>query len=448
MAGKNATMLKFDMADAYKNVPAKMSDLGLQGFMWGGKFFVETRQVFGAKASVQNFDILGNTIRSLVLANCRIPRHLVHRQLDDTPVVAPASSGWCEEFSLKYRKLCSSLNIDMAKPCPNFDKAFDCSKFGKMLGIWFDTRNQTWGMPTDKILSTIESIVDAYEADTVSLLTMQCLLGKLNNFAQMCPFMNCFKHPLNRDLAVCIQKGATRLSPQSRTDLCVWFSFLRDLEKEGLPICPPSHEPPLCTKVFTSDAAGMPRGGQWLGEIGCGIVGIDEKGDTVLAFQLWWNREMIEKHEDSKGSRYGSKTATLEMVGVILPFLLMPEQLTNQHVVCRVDNMACVYGFQNYHMKGDISASILIKALRLIEACLGSTVHVVHIPRCSDWESDMADNMSREKSTGFLETQTLKRFQHMHPPKRLTDWLSNPVEDWNLATDLLLHVQEKIASNE
>jgi hypothetical protein len=146
-----------------------------------------------------------------------------------------------------------------------------------------------------------------------------------------------------------------------------------------LPICPPSHSPPLCTKVFTSDAAGLPKGGQWLGEIGCGIVGTDEKGDTVLAYQLWWNKEMIENHKDGKGSRYGSKTATLEMVGVILPFLLMPEQLVGQHVVCRVDNMACVYGFQNYHMKGDISTSILIKALRMIEACLGNTIHVVHI---------------------------------------------------------------------
>jgi hypothetical protein len=109
-AGKNATMLKFYKADAYKNVPAKTADLALQGFMWGGKFFVETRQVFGAKASVQNFDVLGNTVRSLVLADCQILRHLVHRQLDDTPVVAPASSGWCEEFSLKYRKLCSKLH--------------------------------------------------------------------------------------------------------------------------------------------------------------------------------------------------------------------------------------------------------------------------------------------------------------------------------------------------
>jgi hypothetical protein len=143
--------------------------------------------------------------------------------------------------------------------------------------------------------------------------------------------MNCFKHPLNSDLAECIRKGETKLSSQSKIDLRVWFSFLEDLKDNSLPICPPSHSPPLCTKVFSSDAAGLPKGGQWLGEIGCGIVGTDEKGDTVLAYLLWWNREMIENHKDGK-VHYGSKTATLEMVGVILPFLLMPEQLAGQHV--------------------------------------------------------------------------------------------------------------------
>jgi hypothetical protein len=234
------------------------------------------------------------------------------------------------------------------------------------------------------------------------------------------------------------------LSMQSKIDLRVWFSFLIDLKDNSMPICPPSHSPLLCTKVFTSDAAGLPKGGQWLGVIGCGLIGTDEKGDMVLAYQLWWDKEMIENHKDGKGSRYGSKTATLEMVGVILPFLLIPEQLAGQHVVCRVDNMACMFRFQNYHMKGDTRASILIKALRLIEACLGSTIHVEHIPRCSNWESEMAENMSRKKSTGFTETQTLARFKHLRPPRKLRNWLNNPAEDWNLAIDLMLYIQGKL----
>jgi hypothetical protein len=56
--GKNAVMSKFDFVDAFKIIPAQIDDLKYQGFMWLGKFFIENRQIFGAKTSVANFDIL------------------------------------------------------------------------------------------------------------------------------------------------------------------------------------------------------------------------------------------------------------------------------------------------------------------------------------------------------------------------------------------------------
>jgi hypothetical protein len=265
-------------------------------------------------------------------------------------------------------------------------------------------------------------------------------MGKLNHVAQMSPFLNCFKHPLNMDLAECIKKGWVVLTDRSVGDLRVWSAVLQDMEV-GLPICPPMHAPPLCTKVFTSDAAGLGDKSVWEGEIGCGTIGLKESGDTLLAFQTWWPKEFVTKKVDAKGKRFGNKTATLEMVGVLLPFLLIPKELENQHVVLQVDNMACVYGCENRYMKGDVTASILVKALHLIGAFLGSVVHVVHVPRCSSWESVTADRLSRERTTGFLEKQMLFRFNYLSIPSALAKWLENPKEDWNLAHELLHHVQ-------
>ncbi len=37
-AGGDATISKFDMKDAYKNIPAKLDELRLQGLIWLGKF--------------------------------------------------------------------------------------------------------------------------------------------------------------------------------------------------------------------------------------------------------------------------------------------------------------------------------------------------------------------------------------------------------------------------
>ena len=60
-AGLDAKFSKFDICDAYKLVPAKVEDFGLQGFFWLGRYFVETRQPFGGIPAPSNFDRLGNT---------------------------------------------------------------------------------------------------------------------------------------------------------------------------------------------------------------------------------------------------------------------------------------------------------------------------------------------------------------------------------------------------
>jgi hypothetical protein len=58
-------MSKFDLVAAYKQVLCKIKDIRLQSFMWTGKFFAETRLVFGASNSVCNYDIVGETLKVL-----------------------------------------------------------------------------------------------------------------------------------------------------------------------------------------------------------------------------------------------------------------------------------------------------------------------------------------------------------------------------------------------
>ena len=43
--GKNAKLSKFDMKDAYKQVPCPLSDLRLQGFRWLNKYFCEKNNI-------------------------------------------------------------------------------------------------------------------------------------------------------------------------------------------------------------------------------------------------------------------------------------------------------------------------------------------------------------------------------------------------------------------
>ena len=187
-AGTGALMSKMDMKDAYKNVPAKVKDLQLQGFSWLGAYFVETQLIFGAYPAVANFDNLGGTTENITLTHCSIPEDLVHRILDDTVCVAPAGTGWCQEFSETYKRICHQLNIKLAEECPRQEKAFTNKTRGTILRIQFDTNKLAWRISEDKIseiLSDIHTLIHGGHAD---LEQMERVAGRLNNFGQMCPF--------------------------------------------------------------------------------------------------------------------------------------------------------------------------------------------------------------------------------------------------------------------
>jgi hypothetical protein len=94
--GKLAKFSKHDLVAAYKQVPCRTEDLRLQGFSWLGRYFVKTRQVFGAKTSVCNYDILGETLKMLAVFEAGIPSHLIMRQVDDVPSISPEHHGFSE----------------------------------------------------------------------------------------------------------------------------------------------------------------------------------------------------------------------------------------------------------------------------------------------------------------------------------------------------------------
>jgi hypothetical protein len=278
------------MRDAYKNIPCKISDLRLQGFVWLNRFFLETRQIFGARTSVCNFDTLGAVVLVLALIQCTILKSLVHRQLDDVPIVVPKKKKhWCTEFTLKYRSTCTDIGIQLADDCPQFDKAFSCSQYGKVLDIWFDSTTLSWKLPEEKRDKTLRNIEKALSASGQSLKDIQVLMGRLNDVSMMCPFLKTFKSELNRALSQAEKNPNTliHLNEQAKKDLMVWVGFLTD-EEEWRPICPRPCMPPISVVTFSSDAAGFNEYTAKDAKIGCGSIGIDTKGEICFAAQIFW----------------------------------------------------------------------------------------------------------------------------------------------------------------
>lgn len=449
-SGRFSVMSKFDLQNAYKIVPSKISDLRLQGFSWLGKYFVETQQVFGATPSVANFDRLGNTIQKIVTVKSGIPARQVHRTLDDTPVVSPVGSGWCEKFTETYKAVCGKIGVKLAQNCPRNEKAFENVTKGTVLGITFDTSRLEWSYPPRKADDLVRVISDFIISSEATLLQTQKVTGLVNSFAQMCPFVKLFRHPLNRFLSDLHNSVYVTLPVpyQVKADLMVMLRVVED-SRVGLPIPKRPGKESTNALKFVSDAAGSnfecidgirtPKNA--VGDRGVASIGFT--GDSPIWFvcSVTWPLSLLNEACDLKGAYYGSKTTTLEMIGLLLPFLCDPARLAGRDIVLLVDNAPIVYGWETRGTSGDSSASILIRALYLISYWLGVTIFVRHLPRRSNFESILADNLSRKSTTKPSDLRMLRNATHHNPPRVLVDWLENPVEDWSFAVRLLDYVK-------
>jgi hypothetical protein len=162
---------------------------------------------------------------------------------------------------------------------------------------------------------------------------------------------------------------------------------------------------------------------------GCGNVGFAEDGTIIFANQFIWPEDFLIHARDERGVRFGDKMTTLEMIGVIIPLLLMPEQFINQHVVVKVDCFGAIYSLVNRSCSADAVASIFVGAVYLITAFLGCYLHVEHLPRMSDWGAEVTDWLSRVNSTTLQDRKLVQAFGDMKLPKCLLDWFRNPTSD-------------------
>ncbi len=230
------------------------------------------------------------------------------------------------------------------------------------------------------------------------------------------------------------------VSTQAKEDLKVWKNWLTSGLK-WLPIPPVDTNPPLCYIEFVLDAAGLADTADIRTKPGCGNVGFCESGKIIFANQFFWPAKFIQEAKDEKEVRFGDKTTTLEMIGLIMPLLLVPDLMVNQHIVVKVDCFGTIYGMENRSSKGDITASIFIRAAYIISAYLGCVLHIVHLPRMSDWGAEVTDRLSRQSSSTLQDKKLVRAFSNRPLPSCLLRWFENPVNDWRLAKSLLEHVR-------
>ena len=429
-AAGHAKISKFDLVDAYKNVPVNERGWRLQGFSWLGKSFIETKLAFGSKKSVSDFDDLGETLTIIAAVKSGIRRDSIHRTLDDTIIVGGKNSR-ISEFGREYKQLCNNVNIQLAGSCPNNDKAYECKKTGVALGIQFHTDSCTWSLPAHKGEIYITAITEILNKGTVYLRELEELAGYVEHITVMFPFCKAFRNNIyasindfrdNKDISM-------RVKPSLRADLHVWTNFVQAALR-GLPIPRRQGQPAPTSMIFISDAAGKAEGSKTIGRLGVASIKTDSKLSSFAeTTRLWWPETLLDTTDD-KGVRFGDKSATLEAVGLLLPFLANGKRLQCKRIILHVDNISLWYGWKKKHLRNDMEASLLIRCLQVIGARLQCQIYVEHAPRRASPAAKAADDLSREATSPLA-------FIHAKPTdlsntSPLHDWLKKPCLDWNL----------------
>jgi hypothetical protein len=449
--GTGAKMFKFNMVDAYKTIPATTDDLRLQGFTWLGRFFIELKKVFGSKEAVSAYDRLNHTLVALAATQSKVPSHLIHRTLDDVPLVTPAYSEKGQLFADAYQDICHHIGAELAPPCPNLEKAFVNSTCGTVLGIMFNTTTLTWRISKEKKTRILQKIQLPLLGKPIGLNDLQKLIGTLNDIGQMCPFLRGFRQPIHQFLTQFQGDEAIMLPTPLpvRADLRIWAAAMTTAEA-GLPIPtrPTQHLPTAL--VFASDASGAQfnkHQGRFVtipyqGDRGAVSINAIEDDDLWFFAKVIFPRHFLLEFRDSADHAFGCKSATLEAVGILLPFLCCPQLLIGREVTLLTDNEALVFGWNKRRVPHDNTASILLRALHIISAFLGSSVELRHLPRVSTPSAELTDALTR--STTTTKDAHLAMVSHAPAtviPQALLSWFDDPVEDWLLPTSLLRHVQ-------
>jgi hypothetical protein len=269
------------------------------------------------------------------------------------------------------------------------------------LGIRFDSIQQAWTISPEKRDRILTDIANTLRGDPITLKDFQRLLGKLNDFMQMAPFLKGFCLTLNQFLARLLKNPdkPRRLTARATKDLRVWAGAVASTVLP-MPIPHRPLAPSVSALHFISDAAGaryvtvnnrrIPD--ETPGNKGAASIGILQSGHIWFSARIIWPAHFLLYARDERDRAYGCKSTTLEVIGLILPILTIPHILRGREICLHVDNLAVVYGWENRGAKRDHSASIFLRALHIISAFLGCIVHVHHIPRMSTPDARLADS--------------------------------------------------------
>jgi len=439
-AGKGCWIAKVDWSDAYKHVAVKESDLDLQWFEWGGKFFQELCLVFGCASSAGIYDAVAKTVLEQVCRLAQFPNSMVCQHLDDMVAAAPDTSSKLTEFVQAYQKVAKLLGVKLA-PTDDPEKAFLPCKKGIVFGVEYNTEAWSWRIPEAKLAAITNSIIEACEKGEVSVKQAQSLIGKLVHVKPLIPsgkynfyFIMQLSVEVNKDMDP--QRKVT-VTEDCKNQLMFWLKLLKLCQADiSIPRVPEQSQA-WALHAFTDAAGGT------LDSLGRGTGGV--LGSWWFYYP--WSKTVASGGWKLEGKKVARKLSALELMGPLIVVTAGAGMLRGLPLTIWVDNAGSVAIWEKGYSTSCALSSCIVTTMSAVAAALNIRVNIRKITRCSGTGASMADALSKAEFARFRGLGQDSSWElNTEPaviPKTLLRWLEKPTVDFDLARYILAEMAEQ-----
>ena len=427
--GRNALITKSDWNSAYKHQFVREEDLKLQFVKFMGKFFCELALVFGAISSPGIYDDLAKVVLGIAIKKSKMHPALVSQHLDDVVGVGPNNTSAIWDFDRAYREVCAYVGVSLADR-KDKDKSFAPCHAGLVLGVWYDTKDFTWSLRSDKLNFLLHDLKEAIDNELVTLGKMLSISGKIINVRMLVPGGKFRLGYILMAASNAPTKDKTwemKLSANCREQLYWWYLKLQVCSERTPITTPDTILSPFALQAYTDAAGGTVR------RVGHGVGGI--LGDTW--FYIPWPHWLNAGKGNAAGVKFDRKMSVLEMLGPLGIIVGAPNRVRNKHVEVFVDNQGAVSIYAKGYSTSCVYCYTVAMAIHDVAAALNCTIVLTKVPRCSDRETIIADCLSKADFKQFYDLMPERKLEPARIPAALLRWINDPTEDTKLGQKIL-----------
>ena len=425
--GRGAVVCKIDWCDAYKHMKVRTEDLSLQVVQFAGRYFVETKLVFGACSSPGLYDTASNVVKDIAVAQSGMELTRVAKHLDDILGVGlPREDDPVFKFFRAYLELAEEVGVRLPPPDEDKTKCQSPATSVLALGMEFDT--VTWEMrcPEFKLGRMLHALRQCLAEGTTTSGELASLVGQLQDKMVM---LEAARFNIGEISALVVdgkpEDEEVVLSVAALGQMRWWFLNLQVTAW----FCPIRHPdaslwPPLWAEEIHSDAAG----GTLL-NVKVGVGALLPGGEWCY---FPWPAWLKAGFPGPEGRPLNAQLQYLELCGILIAIAAGPRLCMNKSLNCRTDNSSAVFTWRKGYSTRDKLSTVVVKTIYELASHLNSKVFVTKIARCSSRESIAVDALSKGDFGAFFGASPNSTAEPLRIPATLVRWLSAPVVDFSL----------------